>query len=303
MGAAERFGAQTKIRLTDLSIFNSQLMPGMIAVLKGYLDDSKSDGQAWAVGGYVGGDHHWKAFDENWPVQLAVHGVPYFHMKEMHIPDGVYAKWNPPKDHQPEWIRFLGDMGGVIEHCRLLGIASIVRLEDLDRFNRQTGLALEPYPLTLYGCMILLAKEYPGEPIQITVDRLEKASAKVAVAQKYADSDSVYAGDFDRTVVSPLPKELTFREVPAIQAADYIAWEYRKNHRNINDWFLLGDKPRDFDERWDAFNDWYMLKYGDQRSTLRKSAEPLLRNNRFTSLVWDYDQICDASRLRGGVWA
>jgi hypothetical protein len=62
MGAAERIGAQTKIRLTDLSIFNSPLIPGMMAVLKGYLDDSKSDGAVWAVGGYVGGDHNMEIF-------------------------------------------------------------------------------------------------------------------------------------------------------------------------------------------------------------------------------------------------
>jgi len=110
----------------------------------------------------------------NW--LLAVHGVPYFHMKEMHIPDG-------------------GTRNGS-----------------------------KRYPLALHGCVILLAKEYPKEPIQITVDRLEKASAKVSVAQEYADSDSGYAGDFDRTVVAPLPKKPSFRKVPAIQAADYIAW-------------------------------------------------------------------------------
>jgi len=232
-----------------------------MGVLKGYLDDSKTDGQAWAVGGYVGGAHHWKAFDETWPVKLAVHGVPYFHMKEMHDPNGVYGKWNPPKEHQPEWIKFLGDMGGVIDHCYLLGIASIVRLRDLQRFNNETGLGIEPYPLALYGCMILLAQEYLGAlPIQLTIDHLEKVDLKASIARKYADSDIVYPGQFDEMIISPLRKEFTSKEVPTMQAADYIAWEYRKNHLNINDWFLLGDKPRDFDERWEAFNDWYMRK-------------------------------------------
>lgn len=59
---------------------------------KGWFDDTRTNGRYWSVGGYVGGALHWAEFEETWPMALANHEVPYFHMREMADPNGVYAK-------------------------------------------------------------------------------------------------------------------------------------------------------------------------------------------------------------------
>lgn len=66
----------------------------MAAEIKGWLDDSRRD-QYWVVGGYVGGWHRWEEFETYWPMALANHEVPYFHMREMNDLKGPFGKWHP----------------------------------------------------------------------------------------------------------------------------------------------------------------------------------------------------------------
>ena len=110
-----------------------------MGVAKGYFDDSQTSGKVWAIGGYTG-DHHWGEFDSKWPVMLAKHGVPYFHMREASDPKGPFAKWLPSQDHQPEWTAFLSDVAKVIDDAWLTSICCLVRIEDLQRFNAECGL-------------------------------------------------------------------------------------------------------------------------------------------------------------------
>jgi hypothetical protein len=79
----------------------------MAALIKGWLDDSRR-GTIWAVGGYIGGEHRWELFDAHWPMALANHGVPYFHMKEMRDPKGASSgNGVRPKSIRKNWPIFL----------------------------------------------------------------------------------------------------------------------------------------------------------------------------------------------------
>jgi hypothetical protein len=123
-------------------------------------------------------------------------------------------------------------------------------------------------------------------------------------AREYADSDIKYEpGICDTLVTTPLPKALTWRDVPALQAADFFAWEFRKNHENVSEWFDFIDKPDDWDERWDHFEQWSLQKFGSKTPTTRKSAVSLLEGNELYAMIWDYKNLCEAHEVRGGVWA
>ncbi len=274
----------------------------MTALIRGWLDDSRR-GPIWSVGGYIGGDHRWEYFDTLWPMALANHEVPYFHMKEMGKPNGVYAKWYPAKDHKEELAAFFADLAKVINQTRLVGISSIVRQADLDRFNADFGQSLQAYPLAAYGCMRLAAGEnLEGMPIELVFDTVEKAHSKLRKAREYADADRIYEpGLCDAVVTTPLIKKLTWRDVPALQAADFLAWEFRKNHENVSEWFDLIDKPDDWDDRSNHLDRWLTEKFGPG-SFLRKSAAALINGNEFYTLVWDYKNLCDAHKSRGGLW-
>jgi hypothetical protein len=145
----------------------------VINVIKGYLDDSQTPGQFWALGGYVGRPVRWNEFDEMWPMALANHDVPYFHMRELRKPNGIFSKWYPAKDHEAELKDFFAGLAKVIEQSRLEPFCCLVRVKDLERFNAEKNLNLEPYPLAAYGCMVLVGKHYAGQPVELVFDQRE----------------------------------------------------------------------------------------------------------------------------------
>jgi hypothetical protein len=100
-------------------------------VAKGYFDDSQTTGQVLALGGYMGNLFSWEDFDHMWRMVLATHDVPYFHMREMQDPNGVYAKWYPAKKHEAKLEAFFSDLAKVIYHGGLYPFCCLVRLKDL----------------------------------------------------------------------------------------------------------------------------------------------------------------------------
>ena len=268
-----------------------------MAIIKGWMDDSLRE-DVWAVGGYAGADHRWESFDCNWPIMLAKHGVPYFHKREMADPSGPFAKWLPPQQHQQEVAEFFGDLASVIGTCKLVAFASLVRLNHLKKFNSKYNLRLQPYPLAAYGCMLMVAKEHENLTCELFFDHLEKVNSKLVTARRYAKSDTYYGTLFDRVAALPLPKAITSRELPALQAADFFAWEFRKNHEQVSEWFDIPDKPIDDDARWDHMERWL-----SSVAPPRKSVAALVESNQIAPIIWDYDRLCEAHNLRGGKWS
>lgn len=190
MAAAKGPGAP--FRLKEFSIFLRQPEGFQMAALRGWLDDSRRDA-IWSVGGYIGGDFQWEYFEEHWPAVLRASGVPYFHMKEMGKAKGPFAKWYPPQEHEPGRRAFFSSLTKVIAESHLFGILSVVRCNDLERFNSERGLSLEPYPLAAYGCMLVAARQnLKGMPIQLVFDKVEKVESKLAIARTYAEADKYW---------------------------------------------------------------------------------------------------------------
>jgi hypothetical protein len=274
-----------------------------MATLKGYADDSRP-GSIWVVAGYLGADHKWEAFDERWPKLLDKHQVPYFHMKEIGKPKGVYAKWHPLKDHQAEMAAFFNDMTAVIGECWLTGFYSIVRIDDLERFNAETGLHLLPYSLAAYGCLLMIANEYGDLTSEVFFDRVEKAHSKLSKAMEYAESDRYWGDGLKNVSLVPVQEGVTFRDLAPLQPADFFAWELQRNHLNNDEWHALPGRSLDEDKRWRDFQDWSRRKYGTEKPVGRKSLLSLMdRAAPVSGIIWDYDQLRRANELRGGVWA
>jgi hypothetical protein len=154
--------------------------------------------------------------------------------------------------------------------------------------------------------MVLVGKDYVGHPVELIFDHIEKVTSKLAKAREYAKSDNYYGPDgiFDKLAARGLPKSLTFREVPALQAADFWAWEYRKNHLRMDEWWSLEDRPQQHgDEQWEHLKEWFEARYGSFEQGPRKSAQALIRRSDLTCIIWHYQELCDAHQARGGVWS
>jgi hypothetical protein len=271
-----------------------------MAILKGYADDSKPGDRIWAVAGYLGNDLKWECFEEKWPKLLAKHDVPYLHMKEIGRPNGPFAKWHPLKEHNAETAALFSDVTDLISECWLTGFWSIVRLADLDRFNSEMGMSLEPYPLAAYGCLLMIANEYGNLTSEIFFDRADKIYSKLEKATSYAESDSYYGKVLENVGLFPLQKGITARELAPLQIADFFTWELQRNHLNADDWHSMEGRPRNDDQRWLLFEKWAA---DTGLRAPRKSLEALMKKAApVYGIIWDYDQICSAHHHRGGVW-
>jgi hypothetical protein len=228
-----------------------------------------------------------------------------FHMTELGRPNGPYAKWHPLKEHKDEIEAFYRDMTALISECRLSGFYSIVRIADLERFNADTGLKLEPYPLAAYGCVLMIANEYGDLTSEIFFDSVEKVHSKLGKASDYAVSDNYYGRALGNVALMPLAKNLTARQVMPLQAADFFTWEMQRNHLNADEWHYLPDRPINEDERWKHFQRWSFEKFGmADGPPPRKSLEALMKHAApVAGIIWDYDQLCLAHRLRNGIWS
>jgi hypothetical protein len=300
VSVAERFGAPERIRLVEFSVFNTPPRPSLMAILKGYMDDSQQD-HVWAVGGYVSNDGGWQEYEHLWCEMLKRHNVPYFHMKEMGQQDGVYKHWHPREWHQSEVDLFFKDATKIIHDCRLHGVWSIVRKNDLDRFNREFGLQLEPYSLAAYGCLNAISWLFADVTVEMIFDHCDKIDKKLYMAREYAISDRHFGGAIKNNIAClPLPKKYTFRNVLALQCADYLAWEFRKDHFKIQEWYSIGGKPDDLVDRQQHFIEWSAQNYIEP---WRKSLGALMAEGRVFGTTWDYESLVDENAARGGVWA
>jgi hypothetical protein len=273
----------------------------MVAVW-GWLDDSRREA-IWSVGGYVGGEFQWEYFEEHWPAALRAAGVPYFHMREMGKANGPFDKWHPPTEHEPARRAFLSSLTNVIVESHLFGILSGVRCGDLERFNKERGLTLEPYPLGAYGCMLLAARQNLRRMrIHLVFDRVEKVESKLATARTYADADKYWQGECDAVTVTGLAKGVQLQDLPAMQAADFIAWEFRRAQERREEWHATTSVPADADEAWEQLEEWIIAKFGSHEASIRKSAIALIEPQRFANLVWDYRTLNEVHDLRDRVW-
>jgi hypothetical protein len=240
--------------------------------------------------------------EETWPLVLARHGVPYFHMREMAEQNGAFAKWLPPKDHADEVRAFFVDIVETIAACKFGAFGTVVRLQDLGRFNSEKGLSLEPYALAVYACMLQIRRDYPNRIVSLIFDHIEQVFSRLEKATEYAKGDPTYPGAADFIQPVPLPAACTFRNVRPIQAADFLVWETRKHHVRYSEWWKLEDRPTGWDQRFDHYKAWSERKFGTRLPPPRKSLGALMGQTRFSGIMFDYQGLCAAHEARDCVW-
>ena len=211
-------------------------------------------------------------------------------------PTGVYRKWWPPQEHEAERKAVFEDVTKIICDCYLRGFWSITRINDLNRFNSENGLSLDPYSLAAYGLLLVLATEYRDIDIDVVFDKVEKVDNKLAIARTYANSDGYHHGVCDKIITRPLGKKDTFRNVLPLQSADFLVGELQKSHQKVESWFDEG--------RQNAIDEWSMQKFGTERPPAIKSLEAVMIGGAPAGgLVWDYKNLTQAHHHRKGIWS
>jgi len=307
MSAAERFGAHAQIRLSQLSVHPTPPRDWLMAVIhRGWFDDSQTDDVVCTIGGYVGENGRWESdFLPMWQRTMDTHGVPYLHMSEFADPGGPYGKWLPPGNpaKEAEKKAFLSACAFVIGTSGLKGFGATVRLADVQRFNRDMGLEIDPFALGAYACALEIKAAFPTQPVELFFDRANNAPSKLKLAEKYAETDEFYPGILDNIQFRPLPKGVTWREVKPVQAADFAAYELRKSYLKVHEYYEMEDRPSDGREIPFNFSSWCAAKFNHPLSPDRQSFIRLTTMTHIEGIVWDYRAIKIAHDARGGGWA
>jgi hypothetical protein len=228
----------------------------MAIMFRGTFDDSgdQDDPQhkCASFGGFIGPIDSWDRFEVEWKDVLDEFRVPYLHMKEFGRPGGgIYNELVTDKGRQAD---FFAALTKVIGNCDLHCFGSVVRTADLRRFNQENSLAIDAYCLALSSCIGNISLNFPGVLLDLRVDRAtNKPYKKINLALEYIASHKAYPECFQNAEqfidVSTFPKQMTFRNVQAIQAADFAAWEIRKNATMMDEFFTDINKEDQWKQR------------------------------------------------------
>jgi hypothetical protein len=282
----------------------------MAVVLPGWFDDSERDDDEHAVqsvGGCVGTVAQWEVQDSAWIADVL---VPFgltevgFHMKEMKSPKGPYAQF---KDNPAQTLKLSEAVIGTFKKSQVRPIASIARLNDSRRFNEERKRGLNPYALNIYACMFLTRQCFRIPLIGDSVAHLwlDKSGSFTGpacdCAVRYAQTDRTFSDLADRVFPSPMPKARLARTTPALQAADFVAWEQRyfiQEYRDFYDARPLGESKQDLRT---ALTKW-AAETGRTYPFKRGSMRAFMLGTLATSFAWTLNVLCEFDDARGGVW-
>jgi hypothetical protein len=299
--------------IAHFSAFMNPSGDALMGALKGYFDESgKEDDPQFAdsavsVAGYVTTVDSWRDIEARWKAVLdrPEFGVPYLHMKEFaHFkPGSPFESW---KGDEPRREALIAALALVVRQSDLTGAGAIVRVPDLVRFNSDNGLQIQAYPFGVYATLVELSRRYPNESIETIWDKVERHHTKLALARDYADSDISSPGCGAQIEMFPLEKCRSSKDIPALQIADFIAYELLKAHRDRNDWFLT-EEPKIEPVMWGASQaDWLQAQGrewpGNRKSYMAWQGGPTSPRP-MDGHTWTYKSLTHRHRQRQGIWS
>jgi hypothetical protein len=271
-----------------------------MAAFKAYLDDSGDEidpqHSACSLAGFLGTFDAWVVFEREWRRLLAEElNIPWLHMKD-------FAHYQKPFDHlnAADRIKILKALIKTIKECGLTAFGVTIRLPDLRRFNAERNRDLEALPLALYVCMNDIYVEDPWREVEMILDGFNKPYRVIQKAKAYAAghwSDDVS----QNTTCLPLKGDQNYKNVLPMQAADFIAYELKKNVESRRDWFdsTIGNDP----DTWEETERRWLASKGLPYPYIRKSLQGLLETIPAQVTIWDYRILCHLDDKRGGKWS
>jgi hypothetical protein len=217
----------------ELSIWVTSPAGFLKAALKGWLDDSDSKDKAFVLAGYVGSDSSWQNFEPKWQKVLSNYGLAYFHMKEMGARSGEFSTW--PNKEDPEIIPIeadlLYDLAVSLNDSGLRGVGIVIPHNSLARFNVENGPILTSKRLAVFWLQIMLKQLYADDDVQIVLDRMSKAQDAIKFGEECFKRWFYKPSNYAFTAL-PEGGLRGAHNMPALQAADYLAGEMRLDYVN-----------------------------------------------------------------------
>lgn len=156
-------------------------------------------------------------------------------------------------------------------------------------------------------------KAHENDDMELVLDRMVAAHAAISLAEEYGKTDNFHPFMRNFPRILPLPKDGPdgCRNTPQLQAADFLAWEVRKQCEQRKE-LLARVSPNSANYPRELMQSFVLDKIKQLKRTGLKSIEiPAVPQRRsLTALadasidgfLWDYDTIRRADEIRGGVW-
>lgn len=315
------------IALSELSVLVRPPGDWLMAAItyRGTFDES-GDGDdpvhsCASIGGYLGSVDAWDGFEIEWQRVLDKFEIPYLHMKEFGKPNGPYAHLiKDPSRMAKMFDRFVE----VIGSGDLIAFAAVVRIKDLQNFNRDYGQNIKWYPLALHHCLGEISLQFPDVMMDIRIDHISRPHAMIAKAIEYMAGQPLHPECYHNVKnflgIAPLQAGLSFRNVRALQAADFLAWEARKSV-HIKDDYFSNLKPKRTQDEWyfdlilwsireQIKGEITVYKPGATIGELRhlpieerKSYASLIEKSPIKGGILDCHYMNEQNRLRNGIWS
>jgi hypothetical protein len=221
-------------------------------------------------------------------------------MKELQNPTGPLARF-AGEENQAQCKQLLSDLVSLINSSNLTCVGGLIRLPDLQEFNSHNHLRLSAVSLSMYATMVETYRLFSHDIVELIVDRMDKAEQYIAKSIEYSDSRRNHMHISQHCSWLPLKGCDTFRNVKPIQAADFVAWEARKEHERKNEWWKNHKRGLSFEESLEHQKSWL----SEQRKIWpdhRKSFSGLVTTKIHAGVI-DYDALCGLHEARRGAWS
>lgn len=286
-------------------------------MIQGYLDDSGDNHDvrhsALSVAGYLATTEAWDGFNADWLAVLNKFDISHLHMRELVKQIGPFQTWAKGDVRE---AALLGELASAIGRAKLKGVGATVVLADVRRFNEETGTDIEATALALYGCALGARQHWATERMELLLDRTTDGKGKVLLAESYGKEDMYYPfmRDFPRIDVLPMDHPIGARGIPGLQAADFLAWEARKNYELKRSWFESERPSPDSPDWGSSLMQWYfrdriehMLKHNIKElpipaNLMRRSLSALNDASPIEGIIWDFRTLRQAHEARNGIW-
>jgi hypothetical protein len=192
-------------------------------VLISAFDESghSSETEFFAVAAFVAEDADWEVFNTRWQTALADSGAPYLHMREFAHRVGTFNGWT-----EEQRRGLLSKCVGAINSIRAIAVGAAISVSDFKTLPGEAQTALQDpffccFQEVVRGAAINACFEPPGTRVRMIFSRQDEFGPKAG---------QLWAAMREEIDVRDRMESLTFqdmRAVPALQAADLLAYELR----------------------------------------------------------------------------
>ena len=198
------------------------------------------------VAGFIASHDDWASFDKEWLARLKKDGLTYFHMVDFANFRKQFAKgW---EEDEPRRRRLLGDLVGIIKSHVYRLFSSSIEMNTFDTLSSENKkeYSFNAYVLAARSCAADVRRWQKREKFTPpTAYAFEDGDGGKGMLEKRFLEDNLSKPVFKLKKDTVQPDGSTIRGYTPLQAADILAYELHKPHRD-----LLAGKPRIPRFRW-----------------------------------------------------